>query len=125
MKVFRILLVAALALQAEALAAQVQGIRTSSSATKVRIVLDCDGPVAYKDTSAGLRYSWNWQGEAKAQPASSCRPGLQKMQLVQDGKDKSSLLVNLQTGPAPGPGFKKSGPDRPGCLPDCHYQAAR
>ena len=94
---FRLLLVTLLlALQAEALAAQVQGIRTSSSATKVRIVLDCDSPVAYKDTSAGLAVNLELAGGAKNLPAVKLTDRvLQKVQLVQDGKEKSHLLVNL------------------------------
>ena len=95
--ILRIMLVIVLlALQAEALAAKVQGIRTSSSATKVRIVLDCDGPVAYKDTSAGLTVSLELAGEAKAVAGVKLNDRvLQKVQLVQESKDKSYLLVNL------------------------------
>lgn len=93
----KILLVAALlSLQVQALAAQVQNIRTSSSATRVRIVLDCDGPVAYKDTSTAQAVQLELTGGVKkAQELQLPDRVLQKIQLDRDGKDKGSLVVTL------------------------------
>ena len=85
-----------LCLQIQALAAQVQGIRTSSSPTKVRIVLDCDGPIVYKDNSTALAVHLELAGGVKKTRELQLPDRvLQKIQLVGEGKTESSLLVTL------------------------------
>ena len=54
-----------LSLQLPALAAQVQNIRTSSSATRVRVVLDLDSPMVYKDNSSGQVVTLDLNGTVK------------------------------------------------------------
>lgn len=85
-----------LSLQLPALAAQVQNIRTSSSATRVRVVLDLDSPMVYKDNSSGQVVTLDLNGTVKQKQNLKVKDQvLQNIQLVPAGKNKSQLIVNL------------------------------
>jgi hypothetical protein len=93
-KIILILMLAGMPL--EALAATVQNIRTSDSSTRVRIVLDLDAPVAYKDLSQGNVLTLTLAGKVnKPQTVKMSDQILQSIQLLKDGSNSGRLVVSM------------------------------
>jgi hypothetical protein len=89
-KIVLVLMLAGMPLQA--LAATIQNIRTSDSSTRVRIVLDLDAPVAYKDLSQGNVLTLTLAGKVnKPQTVKMSDRILQSVQLLKDGSNSGRL----------------------------------
>ncbi len=82
--------------QMQAWAATVQNMRTSSGNTRVRLVLDLDGPVKYVDRSQTKTVTLDIDGGV-LQPKNITLGDrvLQSVQLTKNGRDKSRLTVAL------------------------------
>ena len=85
-----------LAAQTEVLAANITNIRTSTATMKRRIVLDLDGPAAYKESVSEKQISLQLAASAgKLQKLPFKDSSISSVTLVPDGRDSSRLDIVL------------------------------
>jgi hypothetical protein len=90
-----ILLLFLLTAQSEVWAATVTNIRTSTAAMRRRIVLDLDGPAAYKETATDKLISLKLAASAKARQLPVRDSSISSVALVPEGRDSSRLDIAL------------------------------
>ena len=92
-----ILLAVLLSITIPALAGNITGLRTSRSATRVRVVLDCDGPVQVQEDAQQKKLVLKLDGAVKKAAQGQVADNVVKsVRLEKDGADKGRLTVELK-----------------------------
>jgi len=93
---FTILLLCLLSLSVQAWAANITGMRVSRSATRVRVVLDADAPVRYKENLKDDKLELEVEGTVlKAQEQKLSDNVVKKISLKKDDGNEGKLVIEL------------------------------